>query len=101
MGKLFRLNCITGYFKRLVKQRGLPRIRFHDLHRSAAQSGHFHEADSGVAGALTFSTTAGIYFPLDFNSKSESVDAITGTFAEEKPAEEQNSGMEFDSMPLF
>ena len=79
-GKLLRPNFVTEHFEWLLRQYGLPHIRFHDLRHSCASlmvmNGVSMKQVQEWLGHSTFSTTADIYAHLDYKSKEGSAGVI-------------------------
>ena len=79
-GKLLRPNFVTEHFEWLLRQYGLPHIRFHDLRHSCASlmvmNGVSMKQVQEWLGHSTFSTTANIYAHLDYASKLSSAQAM-------------------------
>ena len=77
-GKLLRPNFVTEHFEWLLRQYGLPHIRFHDLRHSCASlmvmNGVSMKQVQEWLGHSTFSTTADIYAHLDYKSKEGPAD---------------------------
>jgi len=79
-GKLLRPNFVTEHFEWLLRQYGLPHIRFHDLRHSCASlllaNGVPMKQIQEWLGHSDFSTTANIYAHLDYASKLSSAQAM-------------------------
>ena len=79
-GKLLRPNFVTEHFEWLLRQYGLPHIRFHDLRHSCASlmvmNGVSMKQIQEWLGHSDFSTTANIYAHLDYASKLSSAQAM-------------------------
>lgn len=79
-GKLLRPNFVTEHFEWLLRQYGLPHIRFHDLRHSCASlmvmNGVSMKQVQEWLGHSTFSTTADIYAHLNYKSKQGSAGVI-------------------------
>ena len=79
-GKLLRPNFVTEHFEWLLRQYGLPHIRFHDLRHSCASlllaNGVPMKQVQEWLGHSDFSTTANIYAHLDYASKLSSAQAM-------------------------
>lgn len=79
-GKLLRPNFVTEHFEWLLRQYGLPHIRFHDLRHSCASlllaNGVPMKQIQEWLGHSDFSTTANIYVHLDYASKLSSAQAM-------------------------
>ena len=87
-GKLLRPNFVTEHFEWLLRQYGLPHIRFHDLRHSCASlmvmNGVSMKQVQEWLGHSTFSTTADIYAHLDYKSKEGSAGVIAGLLETKK-----------------
>lgn len=87
-GKLLRPNFVTEHFEWLLRQYGLPHIRFHDLRHSCASlmvmNGVSMKQVQEWLGHSTFSTTADIYAHLDYKSKQGSAGVIANLLGESK-----------------
>lgn len=95
MGNLITPSYITSRFPVLLEQKGLRRIRFHDLRHSCASLLLANDVPMKQIqewlGHSDFSTTANIYAHLDFSSKLSSADAMQQAFhfgEQEEDAEE-------------
>lgn len=82
MGKLYVPDEVTAHFRNLLKQKGLRRIRFHDLRHSCASlllaNGVPMKQIQEWLGHSDMGTTANIYSHLDFNSKISSANVMDG-----------------------
>lgn len=89
IGDIIRPSYVSCGFPKLLENRGLRRIRFHDLRHSCASlmlaNGVPMKQIQEWLGHSDFSTTANIYAHLDYSSKIISADAIlAGLGLEEK-----------------
>ena len=82
MGKLYVPDEVSVHFRNLLKQKGLRRIRFHDLRHSCASlllaNGVPMKQIQEWLGHSDMGTTANIYSHLDFNSKISSANVMDG-----------------------
>ena len=82
MGKLYVPDEVSVHFRNLLKQKGLRRIRFHDLRHSCASlllaNGVPMKQIQEWLGHSDMGTTANIYSHLDFNSKINSANVMDG-----------------------
>ncbi len=85
MGKLYVPDEVTVHFRNLLKQKGLRRIRFHDLRHSCASlllaNGVPMKQIQEWLGHSDMGTTANIYSHLDFNSKINSANVMDGVLS--------------------
>lgn len=85
MGKLLRPNYISTQFGKLLKEKGLRHIRFHDLRHSCASlqlaNGVPMKAIQEWLGHANYRTTADVYSHLDFKSKEKSAEIISKLLA--------------------
>jgi integrase len=81
-GEAFIPNYITTRFLKIVRNHGLPEIRFHDLRHSAASlllaNGFSLKEIQEYLGHGDISTTANIYSHLLFQSKQNMADRMGG-----------------------
>ena len=79
-GDFFFIHKLIRYFSVPAGQRGLRRIRYHDLRHSCASlllaNGVPMKQIQEWLGHSDFSTTANVYAHLDYNSKLSSADAM-------------------------
>lgn len=79
-GTFFRPDYITSKFQKVLKENGLPRIRFHDLRHTTASIMVENGADlkrvSEWFGHSNVGTTANIYAHLTFETKKESLQIL-------------------------
>lgn len=79
-GTFLRPDYVTAKFRRILKQHGLPHIRFHDLRHTTASIMIENGADlkrvSEWLGHSNVGTTANIYAHLSFEAKKESLQII-------------------------
>lgn len=80
IGDIIKPTYITTAFPKLLEQKGLRRIRYHDLRHSCASlllaNGVPMKQIQDWLGHSDFSTTANIYAHLDYNSKLTSASAL-------------------------
>lgn len=73
LGQIFRPSYVSAHFKVILKQRGLPDVRFHDLRHTCASILIQHQipliAVKEYLGHSDISTTANIYVHLEEHSK--------------------------------
>ena len=85
MGKLYVPDEVSVHFRNLLKQKGLRRIRFHDLRHSCASlllaNGVPMKQIQEWLGHSDMGTTANIYSHLDFNSKINSANVMDGVLS--------------------
>jgi integrase len=74
-GAMFRPNYVTERFYHIIRKKGLPRIRFHDLRHSAATmllaAGFSLKEIQEWLGHSDISTTANIYAHLQYKAKQD------------------------------
>ena len=80
IGDIMKPNFLTAHFSAVLKENGMPHIRFHDLRHSCAsllfaQGVSLKEIQAWL-GHSTIGTTANIYTHLDENNKLSSANAI-------------------------
>ena len=80
IGDIMKPNFLTVHFSAVLKENGMPHIRFHDLRHSCAsllfaQGVSLKEIQAWL-GHSTIGTTANIYTHLDENNKLSSANAI-------------------------
>ena len=80
MGERWKPRYLSDGFKRILEQKGLRRIRFHDLRHTCASLLLANNVPMKKIqewlGHSDFSTTANIYAHLDFQSKISSAEAM-------------------------
>jgi len=85
LGELIRPNYVTQHFSILLTNKGLRKIRFHDLRHSCASLllslGIPMKQIQDWLGHSNFSTTADLYAHLDYSSKQDSGNAIAGALS--------------------
>ncbi len=85
LGNRIKPNYITQNFARLLRNKGLRKIRFHDLRHSCASlmlaNGVPMKQIQEWLGHSDFGTTANTYTHLDFNSKLSSAQAMSDTLS--------------------
>nr|MCR5042497.1 site-specific integrase [Clostridia bacterium] len=82
MGDLYKPNYVYSAFKIVLKEHGFKDIRFHDLRHSCASlmvtKGEGINNVQKWVGHSDIGTTANIYAHLDFQSKVESAEKMSG-----------------------
>lgn len=83
-GKPYSPDYVTSKFSKLLKQKGLPHIRFHDLRHSCASmllaNGYTMKDIQEWLGHADFSTTANIYAHIDNARKSNIAEKMSSSF---------------------
>lgn len=84
IGERIKPNYITQHFAIVLKNKGMKKIRFHDLRHSCASllyaNGVSLKEIQEWLGHSDISTTSNIYTHLDFSSKVASANAIIGAY---------------------
>ena len=84
MGRLIRPGRLTHSFCKILKQNNLKHIRFHDLRYSCASimlaNGVPMKQTQEWLGHADFDTTLNIYSNLNYSSKLDSANTISGVF---------------------
>ncbi|MBQ6531303.1 MAG: site-specific integrase [Clostridia bacterium] len=85
-GKPLKVSYISHAFSTLLKENGLPHIRFHDLRHSIAtillSSGVSLKIIQEILGHSTLSTTANFYLHPDLSEKSKAFNLVSGVFSQ-------------------
>jgi len=84
-GKPYSPDFVSQKFSKLLKQHGLPHIRFHELRHSCAslliaQGFNLKDVQEWL-GHADITLTANTYAHLDITRKKSIVDSIAGSFA--------------------
>lgn len=88
MGKLFRPNFVSDHFGWLLKKYGLKKLTFKELRHSCASmlvaEGIPMKSIQEWLGHSNFSTTADIYYHIDYHAKQQSAAAIGNALQSKK-----------------
>ena len=83
---LIKPEYVTTHFKYVISKNKLRHLRFHDLRHTCASlllANHIPlKSIQDWLGHANFETTANIYSHLDFSSRVESADMITGVLGD-------------------
>ena len=84
IGMIVNPNTLTNHFQKFLEQRGLPKIRFHELRHSCASlllaCGVSMKEIQEWLGHSAISTTADIYSHLNYSSKLNVANTLTNVF---------------------
>ena len=95
-GKLFRPDYVTRGFQRVLKQHGLPMMRFHDLRHSTASI--VYDLGWGIKDIQSWmrhssiDVTGDIYTHITEDRKSKMADELNSTFTIRQRKETSNEG---------
>ena len=83
-GEMYYPDSVVNLHKKILKDAGLPHIRFHDLRHTCASlllsNGISMKQIQIWLRHSTFSTTADIYAHLDYSAQEASANAMNGMF---------------------
>lgn len=89
-GEIMKPDTITRNFPKFLKQKGLKKIRLHDLRHSCASillaNGVPMKEIQEYLGHSSYNTTANIYAHVDSNSKENSANTMSNILSKQKSA---------------